>query len=226
MQLNENAQSYKWKNYYAKKVWTVNAADVEWVECEHVNKTSLVAQLESQINEFKRQLDLLPNNYQSKKQTIKSKLDDVHNKLAEEMISCRFKLEPEQSSPVVSVKHYHASSKKVSFRCKMKKNPANSNDATTGHRLHGMSKDPIIVSSWPTGGLAAMFKNWEYVVLSCVQTLSGLYLVKPIDMDKSFQPSSQPKLYMDKIRKLEKQILEKRQHAIYKCWRNINMHYQ
>jgi hypothetical protein len=41
VKLNKNAQSYKWKNYYGKKVWTVNAADVEWVECEHVNKTSL-----------------------------------------------------------------------------------------------------------------------------------------------------------------------------------------
>ena len=39
--LKENVQRYKWKNYYGKKVWTVNAADVEWVECEHVNKTSL-----------------------------------------------------------------------------------------------------------------------------------------------------------------------------------------
>jgi hypothetical protein len=109
---------------------------------------------------LKRQLDLLPNNHQSKKQTIKSKLDDIHNKLAKEIISFRFKLEPEQFSPEVSVKHYHASSKKVTFRCKMKQIPANSNDATTGHNLQGMSKDAIIVSSWPTGGLAAMFKNW------------------------------------------------------------------
>ncbi len=173
MQLKENAQSYKWKNYYGKKVWTVNAADVEWIECEHVNKTSLVAQLESQINELKRQLDLLPNDHHSKKQTIKSKLDDLHNKLAKEMISCRFKLEPEQFSPEVSIKHHHASSKKVTFRCKMKQIPENSNDATTNHKLQEMSKDTIIVSSWPTGGLAAIFRNREYVVLSCVQTLSG-----------------------------------------------------
>ncbi len=60
-------------------MWTVNADDVEWVECEHVNKTSLVAQLDSQINELKHQLDLLPNDHQSKKQTIKSKLDDLNN---------------------------------------------------------------------------------------------------------------------------------------------------
>ncbi len=106
----------------------------------------------------------------------------------------RFKLEPEQFSPEVTVKDYYVSSKK--FRCKMMQIPANSNDATTGHKLEGMSKDDIIVSSWPTGSLAAMFKNWEYVVLSRVHTLSGLYLVKPIDMDKSFQPSPQLASYM------------------------------
>ncbi len=148
-------------------MWTVNADDVKWVECEHVNKTNLISQLESQINELKQQLELSPNNHQSsKKQTIESKLDDLNNKLAKEMIGRRFKLEPEQFSPEILVKHYHTSSKKVTFQCKMKQIPANSNDATTGHKLQGMSKDAIIVSSWPTGSLAAMFKNWEYVVLS------------------------------------------------------------
>jgi len=37
---------------------------------------------------------------------------------------------------------------------------ANINDATTGHKLQGMSKNVIVVSSWLTGGLATMFKNW------------------------------------------------------------------
>ncbi len=60
------------------------------------------------------------------------------------MISCRFKHEPEQFSPEVSVKHYHASSNKVTFRCKTKQIPANSNDATTGHKLQGMSKDALL----------------------------------------------------------------------------------
>jgi hypothetical protein len=166
--MKENAQSYKWKSYYGRKVWSVNAEDVEWVECKNVNKTNLISQLESQINELKQQLDLPPKDHQSTKQTNKSKLVDLNNKLAKEMIGRRFKLEPEQFLPEVSVKHYHASSKKVTFRCKMKQIPANSNDATTRHKLQGMSKDAIIVSSWPTGSLAAMFENWEYVVLSCV----------------------------------------------------------
>jgi hypothetical protein len=100
----------------------------------------------------------------------------------------------------------------------MKQIPANSNDATTGHKLQGMSKDAIIVSSWPAGSLAAMFKNWEYVILSHVRTLSGLYLIKPIDMDKSFQPSPELTSYMDKIRKFEKDMMEKRQKAITKMF--------
>ena len=220
VKLKDNAQSYKCKNYYGKKVWTVNATDVEWVECEHVNKTSLLLQLESQIKELKRQLDLPQNDHQSEKKTIKSKLDDLNNKLEKEMNGRRFKLEQEQFSLEVTVKHYNASSKKIVFRCKMMQIPANSNDATTGHKLQGMSKDAIIVSSWPTGSLAAMFKNWEYVVLSRVRTLSGLYLVKPIDVDKSFQPSPQLASYMDKIRKFEKDMLEKRQQAIAKTFSN------
>ena len=48
------------------------------------------------------------------------------------------------------------------------------NDAATGHKLQGMSKDIIIVLSWPTGGLSKVFKNWEYGVLSHVCTLLGL----------------------------------------------------
>ena len=50
------------------------------------------------------------------------------------------------------------------------------------------------------------------------RTLSGLYLVKPIDMDKSFQPSPQLASYMDKIRKFEKDMLEKRKQAISKTF--------
>ena len=88
--------------------------------------------------------------------------------------------------------------------------PANSNYGTTGHKLQGISKKVIIVLSWPTGGLSKIFKNREYVVLSRVRTLSGLYLVDPIDIEKSFNPSSQLRSYIDKIKQKEKDILDKR----------------
>jgi len=103
--LKENAQRYKCKNYYGKKVWTVSATDVEWVECEHVNKTSLLIQLES--------LPQMITN-QRKKQSNPSLMTQTII-LTKELISCRFKLEPEQFSPEVTVKHYHTSSMKAVF---------------------------------------------------------------------------------------------------------------
>jgi hypothetical protein len=94
------------------------------------------------------------------------------NTLSTEMNNCKFKLDPETFSTKVYVKEYDTSIT-TNYQCKMKQIPANINDATTGHKLQGMPKDIIIVASWPT---KSMFKNWEYVVLSHVRTLSGLYL--------------------------------------------------
>jgi hypothetical protein len=86
----------------------------------------------------------------------------------------------------------------------MKQIQTNSNDATMGRKLQGMSKDVIAVLSWPPGGLAAIFKNWEYVVLSRVRALSGLYFVEPTDMDKSFKPSLELKKYIENARQKER----------------------
>ena len=94
-----------------------------------------------------------------------TKLESISEMLSKEKKNWIFNLEPEQFSPEVNVKHHHTSTKKQKLCCKMNQIPANSNDATTGHKLQGMSKDIIIVSSWPTGGLSLMLKNWEYVVL-------------------------------------------------------------
>jgi hypothetical protein len=88
----------------------------------------------------------------------------------------------------------------LNFVVKLKQIPANSTDATMGHKLQGMSKCLIGVTSWPTGGQAAMFKNWEDFFLSRLHTLSGLYLVEPIDMEKMFKPSSELKKYIENAR--------------------------
>jgi hypothetical protein len=103
---------------------------------------------------------------------------------------------------------YSTSSKKVEFCCKMKQILANSNDATTGHKSRGMSKD-VVIMSWPNGGLAALFKNLEYVILSRVCTISGLYLVEPIDMEKLFKPSSELKKYIENASQKETNLLFK-----------------
>jgi hypothetical protein len=93
----------------------------------------------------------------------------------------------------------------------MKQIPANTKDATTGRKLHGMSKDVIIVASWPT---ASMFRNWEYVVLSRVRILSGLYLVKPIAIENSFEPSDELKKYIKHAKEKETNLLTTRKDAM------------
>ncbi len=52
VKFKHNPQSYKWKIYYGRKVWTINANDVEWVECEHINKSGTIVQLEAQIDQL------------------------------------------------------------------------------------------------------------------------------------------------------------------------------
>ncbi len=45
-----------------EKFWTVNAKDVEWIQCEHVNKPGYIVQLEAQIQE----LEKVHNKHQNK----------------------------------------------------------------------------------------------------------------------------------------------------------------
>jgi hypothetical protein len=70
IKLKHNAPSYKSKNYYGRKVWTVNATDVEWAECKHVNKTGLILHLETQIHDVTCQLDLAMKEGQPRKLQI------------------------------------------------------------------------------------------------------------------------------------------------------------
>ena len=206
IKLKDDQQSYKWKNYYGKKVWTVNASDVEWLQCEHVQKPGYITQLQTEIQELTTRLKAMKNPSKSKTQEIESIIKNKTDDLSTKMNDLKFKLEPEQFSPTISIPQFHGSKKRNEFRCKMKQIPANMNDATTGHKLQGMSKDVIIITSWPTG---TMFKNWEYVVLSRARTISGLYLVHPIDMEKNFEPSNELKRYMIHAKHMEQTMLQK-----------------
>ena len=202
LKLKQNPTTYAWKNYYGRKVWTVNARDVEWVECEHMNKPRTIVQLEAQIYHLK----ILQKEDKNNLRQLESTIQTLTSKLLQEMISQKFNLKPESFSTQLSVKTFLTSKRKKEYRCKMTQIPANSYDASTGHKLQGMSKDAIIVTSWPTG-----FRNWEYVVLSRVRTLSGLYLIKPIDMEKSFQPSKELQKYIEYAKAEERKLLNNRE---------------
>jgi hypothetical protein len=115
VKLKHNAPSYKCKNYHGRKVWTVNATDVEWLECEHVHKTGLMLQLETQKHDVTCQLDLATKEGHPHKLQIQPTLEKLRNRLSTEMSNQKFKLEPEQCSPKISVKPYSNSSKKLNF---------------------------------------------------------------------------------------------------------------
>ncbi len=106
-------------------------------------------------------MELLPNtNDTVTDPKLQLYLKSLTNTLSTEMNNCKFKLEPESFSIKVSLTEYDTSIT-TNIQCKMKQIPANINDATTRHKLQGMSKDVIIVASWPT---KSIFRNWEYVV--------------------------------------------------------------
>ena len=49
------------------------------------------------------------------------------------------------------------------------------NNATTGHKLQGSSVENLFIHSW------TILRNWTYVVLSRVKTITGLYLRRPLE---------------------------------------------
>ncbi len=106
LMLNSNTMHHviNAKKYYGRKVWTVNATDVEWVECEQVNKTGLLLQLNTQIHDVTHQLDLATNEGQPHKLQIQSTLEKLKNRLSTKTSNRQFKHEPEQCSPKKSVK--------------------------------------------------------------------------------------------------------------------------
>ena len=76
------------------------------------------------------------------------------------------------------------------------------NNATTGHKLQGMSKDNIIIVDW-----FYSVKNWVYVVLSRVRTLSGLHLFKELKIEKYFKEDNKLKKHMRELENLERKTL-------------------
>ena len=82
----------------------------------------------------------------------------------------------------------------IEFTLLMTQLPVNLNDATTGHKLQGMSLDSLIILSFLNKILRALFKNWEYVVLLRMQTLSGFSIFNKIDEDKSLIKFKQAKI--------------------------------
>ena len=219
LKLKEGSQRV-WRNYYERKVWTICAKDVEYLELELANKPQRIVDQEQYIDKVKESIIEVARKIKSAKTDKKKKrkkektklklqrhLKEMETKLNNDLEGIRFKMTPENFSTKVSVKSHPRAPKKMEFACRMTQFPINLNDATTGHKLQGMSKDVLIITSWPKGGLSALFKNWEYVVLSRVRTIDGLYLFEPIDLEKSFKPSKEYQRFLALAKRREANLL-------------------
>ena len=72
------------------------------------------------------------------------------------------------------------------------------NHAKTGHKLQGKTVKSLVIAEW------SRVKNWAYVVISRVKTLSGLFLLKPVPEDIDFSPAEE---YLEMMTILRKTIL-------------------
>ena len=205
LKLTNNATSHTYKKYYGKKVWTVCANDVEWIEVEHVIKTETMIELEKDIERLTHQISTAKD--EQTKGDIKARITNTQAHHMSLRKTRRFKIEPEKKNVWVRVKTHPRAFTKAKFKCQMTQLSVNLAQATTGHKLQGMTKDVLIVTSWPRPGL---FTNWEYTVLSRVRTLEGLYQFQDIDMNMSFAPSPELKAYLKRARATEKQFLKRR----------------
>lgn len=208
MKLKQNATTFKPKNFYDRKVWTVRATDVEWIEVEHVIKTDAIIEKEKEMKTINNRL--LSCTDEDEKQALEIEQKRIRNDLIQMSKTRRFRIDPvHYSGASVHVKMHSMAERKEKIFCNITQFPVNLNDASTVHKLQGLSKDVLIITSW-----ANQWDNWEYTILSRVRTREGLFLLKDIDMEKSFAPPKMLQSYMKKIRDMEKKMLDERDMAI------------
>ena len=224
IKLSEHAPSLRIQNWDGRKVSTVSAKHVDWVEFEYHPKSKTLVKLEAAINELELELiahqESCDTSRATKRARTRSKsamvadetLSDLHERLEKlkghmrkEQQSRRFKLEPQQSSPTVSYTEHDLAPVKNEAKCRMTQIPVILADAITGHKLQGMTISNVVVASW---GYFA--NNWPYVVLSRCTTFKGLHLFEPIDVNKSFAPSDDLVDYLRRAEHLQDHILSLR----------------
>jgi len=140
-------QQSQMENYYGKKVWTVCATDVEWLEVELAPKPKRISdqednivQTEQQIKYLNDALDTIMTNnmrqhMKDELRTLSKNIQTLRAKLDYDRASQRFRMKPERSSPKVTVRPYRNATTTITFTCCMTQLPVNLHDATTGHKL-------------------------------------------------------------------------------------------
>ena len=187
----------RWKNWEGKKVHTTSARFVEWVEFDRFPVSdkikSLKNEIESMLNDDSTNSDVI--------ETLRNRLKSLQS-------AQTFRLNPVKSTATVDVSLDDSVNQRTLIKqVVITQIPVNMNDATTGHKLQGMSVDNLLVASW------SFMENWIYVVLSRVRTLKGLFLLKALPKTslEKFGVPPELKAFEYRMRQLEACIIASRE---------------
>lgn len=189
--IRPNAPSLTTKYYHGRLVRTVNARDVEYIECEVIDNNSNIKHIQQSIEK-----ELKSN------QKNETKINQLRQQLLQEQRSKTFEMKSETKTVTVTCK-VNKYTPNTTFRARTTQFPINLADAVTGHKLQGRTLNKMIVSSWKSN-----FPNWHYTVLSRVKSLDDLYLLEPIDEQKSYAASPHFKAFIKRIQKIENQTMD------------------
>ena len=109
IKLNRHTTSKRFLNYYSRKVCTMKAGDVEWIECKHVVKTDTMLQLEKQLHLLSLKLEATSS---SQKRKLQKQMKYLKTKLARLSTTRQLKLHPKTNTITVEVKSFYASKTK------------------------------------------------------------------------------------------------------------------
>ena len=149
IKMKEHPSTHQWRNCYGKKVWWVCATDVELTEVELAPKPESITDQERSIKQLKKKIKKLTRDGDEAPITQhKMTLTAMEATLKKDNENQRFRMTSVVCSPNVTVRPHRLATTTMDFRCKMTQFLMNLNDATTGYKLQGISKDVVIVTSW------------------------------------------------------------------------------
>ena len=188
----------RWRNVDGKKVYAEKVSDTEYLEMEHFPPTFTQRKILEEISLLEQNIlnECTNDDIEVCKQKIES-LRSQYNVISQRR---RFRLYPKEYNCIfdknlLTVDDFsfrrgilRRGLLKKNCKVRLKQYPINLNDATTGHKLQGSSKDMLIVRSW------SYTPGWMYTNLSRVRTLKGLYLMQELkpsskERETSFIPS-------------------------------------
>ena len=95
--IRHNATSHRWKEYNSRKVWTVNAKDVEWITVELTDNPEEINKIIDKIEKTKANNSI---NIETKQHELKR----LETKLSQRRKQRQFKIKPEKRTVTINLK--------------------------------------------------------------------------------------------------------------------------